>query len=178
MRKIPLCVSPVLFALALVGACAATQTPATSAAAPPSKKAPAGPLAEAVEVVKPWEELSQREKGKYMKLVVLPRMAALLKSIDGEEFAEVKCATCHGADAKEVGFEMPNGLHPLPADETLMEAARKADPDLAEAMVEKVVPEMARLLGKPPYDPATGTGFGCFGCHEKETSAAKPPAGE
>lgn len=171
--------SPVLLTFALVGACAASQIPsASSAAETPPKKAPAGPLAEAVEVVKPWKDLTKKEKAAYMKAVVLPRMAALLKSIDGEEFAEVKCATCHGADAKEVGFEMPNGLHPLPADETLMEAARKADPDLAEAMAKKVVPEMARLLGQPPYDPATGQGLGCFACHEKETSRGTAPEGE
>ncbi|RMG12836.1 MAG: hypothetical protein D6729_16065 [Deltaproteobacteria bacterium] len=162
----------------LLAACATSQTPAPGAAtAEAPKKAPAGPLAEAVDTVKPWEAMTKKEKAAYMKRVVLPRMATLLRSIDPEEFADVKCITCHGADAKEVGFEMPNGLHPLPADETLMEVARRENARLAEAMAKEVVPEMARLLGKAPYDPATGQGFGCFACHEVAKSEG-PAASE
>jgi hypothetical protein len=32
-------------------------------------------------------------------------------------------------------------------------------------MMERVEPEMATLLGLPPYDPNTHKGFGCGNCH-------------
>ena len=36
-----------------------------------------------------------------------------LVEFDGERYADFGCGTCHGEDAREVGFEMPNGLAPL-----------------------------------------------------------------
>ena len=36
---------------------------------------------------------------------------------------------------------------------------------------------MAALLGKTEWSPTTPDGFGCYGCHTKdETAAAPPPA--
>lgn len=32
-------------------------------------------------------------------------------------------------------------------------------------MAEVVVPAMAEAMGETPFDPATGEGFGCAGCH-------------
>jgi hypothetical protein len=37
---------------------------------------------------------------------------------------------------------------------------------MVKFMHEKVVPDMAAVFGKPAYDPATKTGFGCGGCHK------------
>jgi hypothetical protein len=49
-------------------------------------------------------------------------------------------------------------------DGKLVEAAEH--PEMAKFMGEKVSPAMADLFGKPHYDPATGKGFGCGGCHK------------
>ena len=40
------------------------------------------------------------------------------------------------------------------------------DPKMAEFMGTKVSPQMAEIFGKKPFDPATGEGFGCGGCHK------------
>jgi len=42
-------------------------------------------------------------------------------------------------------------------------------PQVAQFMAQKVAPEMAAVLGKPPFDPTTGKGFGCMGCHTIES---------
>jgi hypothetical protein len=45
-------------------------------------------------------------------------------------------------------------------------AEAKEHPELAKFMSEKVSPQMAELFGKKPFDPASGEGFGCAGCHK------------
>lgn len=114
-----------------------------------------------------WDAMSKEQKGDYMKQVIKPEMQALMASFDAEEGEEFGCKSCHGDNAKEVGFEMPNGLHPLVASE--IESMPNSD-DEEEArwavfMMKKWEPKMAALLGKQPYDPATGQGFSCFDCH-------------
>ena len=49
-------------------------------------------------------------------------------------------------------------------DGKLVEAEK--DPKMAEFMGTKVSPQMAEIFGKKPFDPATGEGFGCGGCHK------------
>jgi hypothetical protein len=41
---------------------------------------------------------------------------------------------------------------------------------MSDFMLKQVSPTTASLLGKAPFDPKTGEGFGCHGCH---TAAAK-----
>jgi hypothetical protein len=41
----------------------------------------------------------------------------------------------------------------------------KKNAKVTKFMMERVAPEMAKLLNLPPYDPATHEGFGCFNCH-------------
>jgi hypothetical protein len=38
-------------------------------------------------------------------------------------------------------------------------------PEVSKLMVEQVMPKMLEVLGTTPFDPATGQGFGCNGCH-------------
>lgn len=117
---------------------------------------------------KPWHEMTHEEQGEYMNDVVLPEMASLFQAFDAEEFADFDCSTCHGDDARAVGFHMPNGLHPLdPADiPTILES----DDPMAVFMSETVYPRMTELLGMEHYDPETGTGFSCLDCHENAAS--------
>jgi hypothetical protein len=75
--------------------------------------------------------------------------------------------TCHGPDAKKGEFEMPNPKLPKldPKDNF---KAHKKEAEVVKFMMERVVPEMATLLGEEPYDPAKQEGFGCFDCHTKK----------
>ena len=70
--------------------------------------------------------------------------------------------TCHGPNAKKGEFKMPNPKLPkIPSFEAVM----KKHPKATKFMSEQVVPEMSKLLGVVPFDPATKTGFGCMNCH-------------
>ena len=46
----------------------------------------------------------------HMGLVLYPAMKEVFQGQDGERWAEFKCQTCHGDDAKEVNYEMPNAI--------------------------------------------------------------------
>lgn len=146
----------------LLGACGGPAAPAEEQGGEPTSGAE-----QAEERSVAWSEMTHEQKAEYMATVVVPRMRPLFQAFDAEEFAEFGCATCHGENAREVGFEMPNGLHPLdPAQLPAM--FQSDDPEVqrvAQFMGGQVVPTMAELLGQPPYDPETHQGFGCLGCH-------------
>lgn len=105
------------------------------------------------------------QKKKVMMTEVVPKMGALFKEFDPKRFAEVRCTTCHGAGAKEGKFTMPNLSLPKLDPTNGFEKHKKKDEKILKFMMEHVSPEMGKILGLPPYDPATKTGFGCFDCH-------------
>lgn len=109
-----------------------------------------------------WGGMTHDQKRDYMKVTVMPKMAAEFKAFDADEFGQMNCATCHGPTAKEGKFEMPNAALPKLSPDGKWD---KLDPKAVAFMKTKVVPEMATLLDAKPYDPATKQGFGCFGCH-------------
>ncbi|HJL19179.1 MAG TPA: hypothetical protein RMH99_26175 [Sandaracinaceae bacterium LLY-WYZ-13_1] len=117
-----------------------------------------------------WAEMDQETRGAYMEQVVVPRMNELFAEAgaDNERLpTSVECATCHGENAREVGFAMPNDLYPLNPEE-IPAMFESDDPELAataQFMAGPVEHTMAELLGMEPYDPETGEGFGCTGCH-------------
>lgn len=112
--------------------------------------------------------MKQGERVAYMKKVVMPRMAELFQAADATRYAEMDCATCHGAGARQGHFHMPAPDLPK-LDVTDGFAVHRAEsPDVTSFMMQQVVPEMAQLLGEQPHDPETGRGFGCFDCHEKK----------
>jgi len=102
-----------------------------------------------------------------MKTVVVPKMTPVFRELDAEEFAEVKCTTCHGERAKAKNFEMPNPDLPALDPNDGFKIHMDAHPRETRLMMDKVVPEMAAALGEQPYDPQTHKGFGCFECHPK-----------
>lgn len=114
-----------------------------------------------------WADMNPEQRGEYMASVVLPRMRAVFDEYDSERFSDFGCATCHGENAREVGFEMPNGLHPLnQAEIPAMFASDDAEQvRFAQFMAGPVMQTMAELLGEQPYDPETHQGFGCMNCH-------------
>ncbi len=152
--------------IAVVAACSSTKgaesaPPSSTTEAPPAE-APA-PWADGSPVV--FEELPDDLKGRFMKEVVVPKMQPLFQAHDPKEFAEFGCKTCHGEDAKARHFEMPApDIHVLSMS-TMMKKDKEEHPNTFKFMQEVVVPEMAKLLGEAPYDPATNKGFGCMECH-------------
>ena len=166
-----------LIAALLVAAAAACATPPPPAEEP-SAAEPPGPMPEAKaesmteepapaeaapEKKKAFHDMEPGEKLQHMKTVVAPAMAKTFQEFDAKEFAEFGCTTCHGPGAKDGKFDMPNPLLP-PLDKKLMDK----HPAATKFMMEKVVPEMAALLGEEPYDPAKGEGFGCMECHTEK----------
>ncbi len=109
-----------------------------------------------------WADMDHEQREHYMEDVVLPTMKEKFVAFNAEEFGTMSCTTCH---RDEHDHEMPNPKLPKldfaksPADYTDEEKA------YGEFMSSVVVPEMAKLLGTTPYDPATQVGFGCTGCH-------------
>lgn len=111
-----------------------------------------------------WDTMSHEAKGEYMHDVVVPEMKALFQAHDAEEYASFGCKTCHGEDARDVGFEMPNGLPVL--DPNQIGEYFGSDDPMAVFMTQTVWPRMAALLGEERYDSETHQGFSCFNCHE------------
>jgi len=149
-----------LLVTSMLAGCGGSQTgePATPAA-------PDAP-AESAAAAKEFDDMPPAEQLKYMKEVVAPQMAKTFQAFDAEHFAEFGCSNCHGPGAKDGVFEMPSEALPkLPADPTPVFDEK---PEVAKFMAEQVSPQMAKLLGEEPFNPETGSGFGCFDCHTKQ----------
>lgn len=164
---------PVFAALVLaVGfaavSCDKSPTPTEAPAA--EKPADAEPAPDAAaeepapEAAPTWAEMDRKQRKRFMGLEVLPKMKGLFQEYDAKTYGSFKCQTCHGDDWTDVDFKMPNSLYPLPADNPI-EAAREYDAEITAFMVDKVLPESAKLLGQE-FDKTTGKGdFGCHSCH-------------
>ena len=117
----------------------------------------------------PWKDQTHDERLVYMKKVVFPKMKPEFVAFDAKDFGDMTCVTCHGPGAKDKSFKMPNPKLPkLPATEDGFNKLKEKHPEAVKFMMEKVVPDMAALLGESPYSPQTHLGFGCFRCHPKE----------
>jgi hypothetical protein len=144
----------------------AAAEPATPPAVPAAPGAPAAPAADAAAGGVVWKDMKREEREHYMKTVVVPTMKPLFAKWSPDEFGDIRCATCHGASAKDKTFKMPNPKLPrLPTDEAGWKALEAKEPEAVKFMREVVVPTMAQMLGEKPYDPATKEVFGCFECH-------------
>jgi hypothetical protein len=151
---------------------------AAADAEPASPAKETAPAAAKEKVVGPpetaWKDLTDDQKARYMKMVVVPKMRPVFQEFDADEFKKFNCATCHGKEAKARKFKMPNPeIHALPSTPEAFMAAVKSKPTWpkwTKFMSEKVEPTMAGLLGRPAYDPKKPdpNAFGCNGCHTLE----------
>jgi hypothetical protein len=144
----------------------AEQQPAQATAQQPAQAPAAAAPVSPPQVA--WADMTKPQRGQYMAAVVMPKMKALFRSFDEKKFAEMNCKTCHGQDAKERGFEMPNpGLFALPSTQEGWGGLAKDEAEWMQFMNQQVKPQMAAMLGVKEYDPQNpqpGT-FGCYGCH-------------
>ena len=142
-----------------------TETPTDATAGGEGGEAKAEPGAPDVK----WADKTFQQRKEWMGVEVLPKMKAMFKEYDEAQFKGFGCDTCHGADGKDKNFAMPtDSIYPLPKDDPV-KAAMEYDEAVTKFMVEKVVPDMAKLLDEEPYNPETKTGtFGCFDCHPTE----------
>jgi hypothetical protein len=136
--------------------------PAQDAADVEAKSTQADAPAEAEPRTVAWADMDRNQRMEFMGLTVLPEMKKLFEEYDAKGFAEFKCQTCHGNDMKEVDYRMPNGLFALAKPDPIP-GSMEYDAPMTKFMQEKVMPEMATMLGMEP-----GTQFGCFNCHEAE----------
>jgi hypothetical protein len=140
----------------------APPAPSAAPAAPPSAPAPAA------EPVRPaWKDMTTQQKKEVMKSDVLPHMKPAFQGLDAKRFASMNCLTCHGESAKQGQFTMPNPKLPKLDATGGFAKHKKEDPEITRFMIEHVSPEMAKLIGVEPYNPATHEGFGCFNCHTR-----------
>jgi hypothetical protein len=120
-----------------------------------------------------WKDMTKEQKMKFMKAVVTPKMKVTFQKFDPKMFEKFNCATCHGKDAKEHDFKMPNpkaDIHALPdtPDEFKALMAKKPSwPKWTKFMSQEVEPQLAGLLNVTMFDPKKPdpTAFGCKNCH-------------
>lgn len=109
---------------------------------------------------------SHDEKGDFMKAKVLPEMKVAFAGHSEERWGGFNCKSCHGDPWQDhpkdalPKLTLEGGEFDVPEDEKPIVAFMKSE----------VVPKMAALFGQEPYDPATGEGFGCGGCHTVEVA--------
>jgi len=149
-----------LACLVTLVACGGSQPAASSPGEPGAAPAGEAPGEGSADV---WSDtMSAKLKGEFMKKKVVPAMSKTFQEFDGKKYAEFGCKTCHGPQFKPHPVEF---LPELTMKDGKLTAA-DTKPDMVKFMSEKVSPQMAEIFGKKPFDPATGEGFGCKGCHK------------
>ena len=126
--------------------------------------APVAPLAN------DWQAMTFVQRHEQMTFVVHPTMMARWQEHYQTAAPELRCITCHGEQAERHRYQMafttlkdlqPSRVQALYRVGATVTAEQRFKRDV-------VTPLMADLLGVPRYDPATGQGFSCFGCHPRE----------
>ena len=120
---------------------------------------------------KPWASMTRDEREAHMLEAVYPTMESLALSYDDKRFKEFACETCHGQDAADVQYRMPNPqLYKVyPTGSAEQKEMVEKHQDILVFMFNTVVPAMTQLLGQPEYDETTQKGLSCFSCHPRGT---------
>lgn len=117
-----------------------------------------------------WRYLSFEKKHEQMTFVVHPAMMRRFQTFYETQAPELTCVSCHGENPEKAGYDMANSaLIALSAEKVRALYVERAEVTDEQAfMRDSITPTMARLLGVAAYDPETGLGFSCFGCHRRE----------
>ncbi len=98
-----------------------------------------------------WSRLSFEDRHSVMTFTVLPNMARAWRDFRHTKDPEMTCRTCHGANAEDVNYRMPN-----PSLQAI-DPARVPPGPVAQFMKATMVPEMRELLSSPNVT--------CNSCH-------------
>ncbi len=109
----------------------------------------------------PFENLDHEQRMEFMKQKVVPQMKVLFQKHDAEDFAEFGCPICHGEQAKDGHFDMPNPQLPK-LNLSDLSNFKKED---VEWMQNEIAPTMSKILNLPMASKENPTGFGCPSCH-------------
>ncbi|TMQ07439.1 MAG: hypothetical protein E6J91_35385 [Deltaproteobacteria bacterium] len=112
----------------------------------------------------PFDKLDPDQRAAFMKQKVVPQMKVIFQNHDAKDFAGFGCKTCHGEQAKEGHFDMPNPKLPK-LNFKDMSKFKKED---IEWMKNEVWPTMGKILGMPLHSEENPKGFGCLNCHTQE----------
>lgn len=111
-----------------------------------------------------WDALDFDGRLAYMAQTVLPEMKPIFAGYDAQYEDSFGCATCHGSDLST--YAMPSDISPLSADElATFTFAGEGRQEIADYMLAEILPKMVELIDAEQFDPNTGMGFGCAGCH-------------
>ena len=150
-----------LVAVAVVLAACGSNAPAPNA--PKEGGAAAGEADVALPDV-PFDKLEHDQRIAFMKKKVMPAMKPIFQNHDAKDFAQFSCKTCHGEQAKQGHFDMPNPNLPK-LNFADMSEFKKEDLDW---MHNEVWPTMGKLLDMPLYSKDNPKGFGCLNCHTEK----------
>jgi hypothetical protein len=109
----------------------------------------------------PFDKLDQDQRAAFMKQKVVPQMKPIFQNHDAKDYASFGCKTCHGEQAKDGHFDMPNPKLPK-LNFKDMSSFKKED---IEWMKTQVWPTMAKILDLPMHSAENPKGFGCLNCH-------------
>lgn len=160
----------IVAAVIFLAACGSNPQPSTTPGGPQAPSAPAPPSGakegEAAVTLPdvPFDQLDHDQRIAFMKQKVMPGMKPLFQNHDGKKYAEFGCRTCHGEQAKQGHFDMPNGKLPK-LNFNDMSKFKKED---IEWMHNDVLPAMAKLVGQEVRSKENPKGFGCTECHTLE----------
>ncbi|NVB84381.1 MAG: hypothetical protein HOV81_38760 [Kofleriaceae bacterium] len=150
-----------LASIVFLAACGSKAAPTTTT--PPTGET-GGSAAVATLPDVPFEQLDQDQRVEFMKQKVMPAMKPIFQNHDATKYAEFSCKTCHGEQAAQGHFDMPNADLPK-LNFGDMSKYKKED---LEWMGKEVKPAMAKLLSLPEFTPENPKGFGCLHCHTQE----------
>jgi len=117
-----------------------------------------------------WRHLSFEQRHAQMTFAIQPTLARRYQAFYRTDAPTLTCRSCHGEDAERVRYQIAY----TPIEDLKPSQVRLLylpDADLSDEQRFKrdvITPLMADLLDVPAYDPATGAGFSCFGCHPRE----------
>jgi hypothetical protein len=112
----------------------------------------------------PFEQLDHDQRAEFMRQKVVPVMKPLFQNHDPKHFAEFGCQTCHGAQANDGHFDMPNPELP----KLNLRDLGKFENDDIEWMSKEIAPTMGQILNEPLSSADNPQGFGCPACHTME----------
>jgi hypothetical protein len=118
---------------------------------------------------KPWDDQSYEEKEWYMVGKVHPVMRQVFQTFNAKKYEGEKfeCTPCHGENPEARKYKMPSDhLSPIPAFGS-KEWKEMENSRIFKFMTKRVTPAMGQLLGKEAWDPETGEGYSCTGCHPR-----------